>query len=300
MTDHQNIHEPSRAKSITIAHQGTLKELKYLVSSPTPSPTEENALLLLHGILGDARTWKPYLSAFPQHEVFALTQSGFGTTDHSDRSDRLFDTTSHAQELVAFCQALNLQDQKPQRKFTIIAWSYGCHPALLAAKIAPELFKSLILYELIIPSYGMKEEEQALFTSDLTKMMSPIIKAYRRQKEATAIDTFIAACKNREYALGAQSPELQKIKTDNAHTLQKLLTQTEPAPLSADELRALHHKVPITIYYGENSRAIFQLSSQAAMRAIGQTEGMIVDADHLLPEEDPQKLIPILHAHLLK
>lgn len=271
--------------------------LEYLQVKPENLQENSPAILFLHGILGDARTWLPYLTAFPEYETLALTQSGFGK--EADSED-LFDTQRHAEELIAFCQALNELESLPHRKFIIVAWSYACHVSLLAAKMAPELFKSLTLYELIVPSYGMTADNQALFTRDITKMMSPIIKAYRRQKPNLAIDGFISACKNADYSLAAQSPELQIIKQDNAHSLQKLLTQKEPPAMSDLELQKLHKIVPITIYYGENSRGIFQLSSIAGINAIGQNGGIITNADHLLPEDEPQKFIQILQRSLSK
>lgn len=273
-------------------------ELEYLqVKASQLSTKKESSILFLHGILGDARAWLPYLTAFPEYETIALTQSGFGNT--ADSED-LFDTQRHAEELVAFCRALNELESATDRKFIIVAWSYACHVSLLAAKMAPELFENLTLYELIVPSYGITEENQLLFTKDITKMMSPIIKAYRRKKPDVAIDHFISACKNAEYSLAEQSQELQQIKKENAPTLQKLLTQKEPPAISAQALEELHKTVPISIYYGENSRDIFQLSSIAGIKAIRQNSGIIANADHLLPEEDPDKMIQIIKATLTK
>src|SRR5699024_6394212 len=138
----------------------------------------------------------------------------------------------------------------------------------------------------------------ARFTKDITKMMSPIIKAYRRKKPDLAVDLFISACKNMQYSLSDQSEQLQVIKQDNAESLQKLLTQVEPKQISAAALRDIHQQTPVTILYGENSRDIFKLSSEAGMMAISQKEGCIQQADHLLPEEDPQRMIAILQSLL--
>ncbi len=277
--------------------------LEYLQVKPQEPAHHRPVLLFLHGILGDARTWLPYLTAFPDYETLAVTQSGFGsrfneTFNQTNDAETIFDTQRHAEELVAFCRTLNQQAHLPDRKFTIVAWSYACHVSLLAAQIAPELFESMILYELIVPSYGMSDDNQALFTKDITKMMSPIIKAYRRQKPDLAVDLFISACKNAEYSRANQSEEIQMIKQDNAGSLQKLLTQAEPKPISAKCLMKIHQQTPITILYGENSRDIFTLSSEAGITAISQENGEIQKADHLLPEEDPQRLITILQSLL--
>lgn len=268
---------------------------------------ETPALLFLHGILGDARTWLPFLSAFPQYDCYALTLSGFGKIEPgSAEGEILFDTDRHAAEVVAFCQALNKQEGKPQRKYIVIAWSYACHVALLAAdkdrSQNRSLFSELILYELIIPSYGISEEKHQQFTRDIAKMMSPIIRAFRRNEEMQAIDHFIAACKNAPFTLKEQSKHIQEIKEENRHTLNKLLTQKDPPPFSAEMLQTLNERVPITILWGKNSRAIFQLSSQAAFTALNEesttlsktVKGGEIDADHLLPEENPEKLILLL------
>lgn len=276
--------------------------LEYLQVESQESDNHLPALLFLHGILGDARTWQPYLTAFPDYDTLAVTQSGFSQkpAQESDLDDAevLFNTQRHAKELIAFCRTLNQQADLPHRQFKIVAWSYACHVSLLAAQMAPELFESMILYELIVPTYGMTEENQARFTKDITKMMSPIIKAYRRQKPDLAVDLFVSACKNTQYSLSDQSEQLQVIKQDNAESLQKLLTQVEPKPISAVALMDIHQQTPITILYGENSRDIFKLSSEAGMMAISQKEGCIQKADHLLPEEDPQRMIAILQSLL--
>lgn len=259
------------------------------------------ALLFLHGILGDARIWRPYLSAFPQYDCYALTLSGFG---RGSEDETPFDTDRHGAEVAAFCQALNNREGKPHRQYIVIAWSYACHVALLSASRAPDLFAELILYELIIPSYGISEEMHQQFTRDIAKMMSPIIRAFRRNKEAEAIDHFIAACKNAPFSLKEQSATIQQIKAENHHTLNKLLTQKEPNPFTAEMLQALNQKVPITIFWGAHSRAIFQLSSKAAYQALqayqshNSSGGGEIDADHLLPEEEPEKLLQHLKDHL--
>lgn len=260
-------------------------------------------LLFLHGILGDGRTWLPHFPAFDTFDKIAITQSGFGSDfGINSADDALFDTQKHADELLAFCEALNHKENRPDRTFIIIAWSYACHVALLAAKkhlaqsasqLKP-LIDSLLLYELIVPSYGITETAQTAFTKDITVMMSPIIKATRRRKTDVAIDHFIGTCKNAPFTLNEQSAYVQAIKNDNAHTLEKLLTQVEPAPISAAELQAIHAKMPITIMMGENSRDIFRLSSEAGANAIGEEVRIIAGVDHLLPEENPALFAQIM------
>ena len=295
----------TKTQQLSILHRGEEVSLTYDHTLPTSSPIdrERPRLLFLHGILGDRRTWQDYPQYFPEHEVIALTQWGFGKGGERDQP---LDTRESAETLCAFCHALNEQENTLHRPFIVVAWSYACHVALLAALEMPALFRQLILYELIIPSYGMDQATHTEFTQDLTKMMSPIIRAFRRKKDSLAIDHFIAACKNLpetytkepSYSLMDQSEALQTIKQENDYTLAKLLNQNEPPEISAKSLKALHQQVPITILWGENSRAIFQLSSKTAAKAIEQIGGEIPNADHLLPEEDVVRFSEILKENI--
>ncbi|GGZ94171.1 hypothetical protein DC083_07165 [Ignatzschineria ureiclastica] len=297
----------TKTQQLSILHRDEEVTLTYDHTLPTSSPRdrERPRLLFLHGILGDRRTWQDYPQYFPEHEIIALTQWGFGKGGERDQP---LDTQESAETLCAFCRALNEQENTPHRPFIIVAWSYACHVALLAALEAPTLFQQLILYELIIPSYGMDQAIHTEFTQDLTKMMSPIIRATRRKKSALAIDYFIAACKNLpetdtkepSYGLMNQSEALQIIKQENDYTLAKLLNQNEPPEISAESLKTLHQQVPITILWGENSRTIFQLSSKTAAKAIEQIGGEIPNVDHLLPEEDVVRFSEIVKHSLLE
>lgn len=254
-------------------------------------------LLFVHGILGDARTFAPYLEAFADYRVLSLTLSGFGAD--SENETPLFDTARHGREIARFCQAIAAQSGETPPPITLFAWSYACHAALFAAQIEASNIRQLILYELIVPSYGITDEETKRFTRDITKMMSPIIKALRKEALPLAVDHFIAACENAPLTLAEQAPEIQTIKRDNFHTLPKLLSQVTPEPISAEDLLAIHQRCPITILWGENSRTIFTLSSFVASCAIGQNTrekadapiGMIQGVTHLLPENDPTKMI---------
>lgn len=236
-------------------------------------------LLFLHGILGDHRIWAPhcnYLST--RYRALAYTLKGF-RVENSTIDSQEFNTDIHSDELIHFCDALGLKG------VTVVGWSYASHVALLAAKKRPDLFKSLILYELIVPSYGMTEEDLKLFSRDLTRMMSPVIKALRRDQLVEAASQFIAACTSDRLTLEGLTPRLQVIKRDNLHTLPLLLKQSEPKAISADELNAL--PMPITVLCGENSRDIFYLATKAAATAINQSRDFIVKGrDHHYPEEE--------------
>lgn len=247
-------------------------------------------IIFMHGILGDERTWLPafqYLSA--DINAISYRMLGFGENGQNIPTEE-FNTVIHAQELIQFCESLK------QEKVSIVAWSYSCHVALLAVLQAPELFEAIYLYDCIVPSYGLENDAESFksFSKDLNKMMSPVIKALRTPEDDLIINAFVLACSELKIALSDQDSSIQAIKRTNAHTVSRLLTQSEPSKTTPEMLEKL--SVPCGIYWGENSRAIFKLASQALYKHLPakfclNNSGAIPNADHLLPEESPNLFI---------
>lgn len=248
------------------------------------------SIVFMHGILGDERTWQPAFPSLPKEiTAYSYTMTGFGEAGDEIPAEQ-FNTAQHANELIQYCRTF------APHKVTIIAWSYSCHVALLAALHAPELFEQLYLYDCMVPTYGLENcpDQLKLFSRDLHKMMSPVIKAIRQKDDQQIIDTFSAACSNQIQTVSQQSEWIQAIKKANAHTVSRLLTQAEPAKISKNALQNL--SVPCGIYWGENSRPIFQLASQALYQSLPshlrlKNSGAIPNADHLLPETAPNHFI---------
>lgn len=247
-------------------------------------------IVFMHGILGDERTWQPAFQYLPA-DINAISYSMLGFGEHRQNIPaEQFNTETHAEELIKFCQSLN------QGKVSIVAWSYSCHVALLAALRAPELLEAIYLYDCIVPSYGLERDAESLktFSKDLNKMMSPVIKALRTQDDENIINAFVLACSEQNLALSDQCSSLRAIKRTNAHTVSRLLTQSEPSKITPEMLEKL--AVPCGICWGENSRAIFTLASQALYKHLPEkfclnNSGAIPNADHLLPEESPNIFI---------
>ena len=253
-------------------------------------------VIFMHGILGDERTWQNAFQYLPDN-INAISYSMLGFGDNSQNSSiEQFNTTTHASELIQFCQSLD------HGKVSIVAWSYSCHVVLLAALQAPELFETIHLYDCIVPSYGLDNNHDAFksFSRDLNQMMSPVIKAIRTQDSETIINAFVLACSEQNLTLSDQDTRIQIIKRANAHTVSRLLTQAEPTKITTEMLKRL--KVTCGIYWGENSRTIFKLASQALYQHLPDkmrlnNSGAISHANHLLPEESPKLFIQHAFIH---
>ncbi len=256
-------------------------------------------LLFLHGILGAKETWAPVMETLCNDEAFnnthhllAYSLAGFGK-ENKNTPKETFNTAIHADELIAFCDALSLN------KIKVVAWSYACHAVLLAAIKRPDLFKTILLYECIVPSYGLENSRDKMkaFTRDITRMMAPSIKAIRSGDLLEAANQFALACSDNESTLDSQSPRVQAIKGENLHTLPLLLSQENPTPITPDTIKTIPAK--IGILWGKKSRAIFKLTSNALLDALDPEQlikgsGEIANVHHLLPEENPEQFAELI------
>lgn len=246
-------------------------------------------IVLMHGILGDERTWQSAFEYLPdEFKTHSYTMNGF--SNNPDLEAEIFNTETHAAELIEYCKS-NFED-----KVCVMAWSYSCHVALLAALRTPELFDTIYLYDCIAPSYGLENDpiQMKAFSKDLTTMMSPVIKAIRGDKSADIVNAFTLACSEQSIEIFDQKPMVQKIKMANAHTVSRLLTQQEPQPITLKDLEKL--MVPCGIYWGELSRPIFQIASSKLLENLPknikiQNSGKVPNMHHLSPEDNPKALI---------
>lgn len=88
-------------------------------------------------------------------------------------------------------------------------------------------------------------------------------------------------------AFDRQCDTRREIALENAPMLPRLLTQEPPPAIGCDDLAGL--KVPVSIAWGAQSRAVFKIPSQAAAHCIRTGSHMeIPGVDHLWPDEDPE------------
>lgn len=247
-------------------------------------------VLFLHGALGDLRTWRRQSAALAgRFRCIAYTQRYFGTAPW--RADGPpFGTATHAADLIAVCEALGAGPA------AVVAWSYAGHAALLAALARPDLFARMLVYEPGVPSWVTAEEELEVFGRDAGAMFGPVFEAAGRGDREEAMRRLIDASGGPGH-FDRQPEECRAIQRDNAHSLPPLLAQEPPPSITCAELASL--RVPVTILWGERSRPVFTVPSQAAARCIGGNgHRPIPGAGHLWPDQDPEGFAAVVEAWL--
>jgi pimeloyl-ACP methyl ester carboxylesterase len=272
--------EPSDLKTLNAAGQ----EFDYLdVGSGKP-------VLLLHGALGDLRTFTPHCRMLAdQYRAITYTQRYFGKKEWPEIGPP-FGTETHAHDLVAFVEALGIGP------VYLVAWSYAGHVALRAAQLRPDLFQALFAYETGYQTFMTDAEEIAAFKTDTETLFAPVFAAVNDGDNEKATKLLVNGSARDEHYFVSRTALQIEIEIDNAHTMPKLLSQSPPPRISADDLAAI--QVPVTIACGEKSRPAYKLVSEAAMRILPGPHYMIPGVNHFWPDAEPSAFTDFIHQWL--
>lgn len=238
-------------------------------------------VLFLHGAVTDLRMWEPHR---------ALLRDGFRAIAYSQRYHGAgawqadwppYGAQTHADDLVAAVQALQAGPVH------LVAWSYGGHPALLAALHRPHLFRSLFVYEPGVPSYVEDAQALVAWQADAQAAFGPVFEAASKGDVDLALRRLLEASSQQPGYFERQPAEAQAIQRENARTLAELLFRQPPAPaISAPQLAGF--PVPLCVACGAASRPLYSLVSAAAQRCLPAQRRLVVPgANHMWPQEDP-------------
>lgn len=248
----------------------------------TERAAEPYPMLFVHGALGDARTWGPVLDALPfDVDARAITLSYFGAAAwRGDGSD--FGTERHAADLEQFI------DATMDAPVVVVAWSYGCHPALLLAQRRSDLVAALVLYEPVIGSFVEDDDLRHRFGADAAACFGAVGEVLAEQGEEAAAHRLFDNVGHPGFI--ADLPEdRRRIALSNARTIPLMMGKgVPPTRITADDLRALD--LPVIAAMGSQTRPAFAIPTRvlADVAPRGRLE-VVEGAGHLLPESDPAR-----------
>ncbi|MCB0033948.1 MAG: alpha/beta hydrolase [Anaerolineales bacterium] len=248
-------------------------------------------VVLIHGALADERMWAAHSDLLDHDfDVIALTQRHFGVNGTTDGG--AFGLNTHAEDVIQFVQGL------PSRQpVHLVGWSYGADVVLNALVKQPRLCASALLFELGYAGY-LTEAEMGVFGADAKAMFGPIFSLAAVGKLAEALRTLIDGSGQQVGYFEGQTPAAQKQQLENLHSLPKQLNQQEVPNLTMDTLPKI--TVPVTVAYGQETRPLFRVVSQAAVRLIPTARGVCVpEATHMLPIERPDLFVKLIEEHVV-
>jgi pimeloyl-ACP methyl ester carboxylesterase len=242
---------------------------------------EGTSVLFVHGSNVDSRIWADHSEIIgARYRVIGLTQRYFGTSPWPD-DGRNFSLQAHADDLVAFIQALRLA---PVR---IIGWSYGGAVCLAMSAKYPELAQCLLLYEPALATFVGDRSAAQRAADDRIEMTRSAKAAAGDGDVGSAVELFMDGVNDETGTFRRLPDEVQAIMLDNARMLPLLFEAPAPPRITCEHLSRL--TVPVTVALGGNSRTFYRVSAECAAKCIpGSRLITVPGVRHLWPVQDPR------------
>ena len=265
------------------------RHLPYTVSG------EGETVVLIHGAVSDRRTWsrQQAILATEGYRVVAFTQRYYGK-EHWDAKWPPYRIRTHADDVAAFVRGLGSD------KVHLVAWSSGGHIALTVALESPELVKSVLVYEPVVPSYVVDKKILQAIDSDAKSMVGPVFGPMTAGNLTLAAQLFLNGVAQQPGYFDTLSNSARQIVLDNARVLPLMFDGGETdVSITCAQMRRIIP--PVMISRGEYSRPFFSLIANTAMRCVGGGHHMVVSgANHMWPGDHPDEFVKAVVGYIRK
>ena len=143
-------------------------------------------VVLVHGTLGDYRSWQLQMDAFAErYRTIAYSRRyHYPNECRGDESD--YSAALHADDLAAFITGLELESAH------VVGTSYGAYTALLLAARHPERVRALVLSDPpVLPLLEQRPEGRALRDDFLTEVWEPAGELVQEGKLEDGVRVFV-------------------------------------------------------------------------------------------------------------
>ncbi len=240
-------------------------------------------IVLVHGIMGDYRTWEAQMDDFSgNHRVIAYSlRHGYPNKQILD-STADFSINQNVRDLTELIKALKL---KPVH---LVGHSSGALVSLLTTIGSPELVRSLILGEAPVMSLLANVPGGDTLGMNFGKAITPAIEALSKNEDEKAVEIFIDAVMDDSQYFAKHRPEIREGIMANTVQLKGhfLYAKGELPPVSCDELRKI--KTPVLVLQGEKSPSFFNAINSELERCLpNEVKAILPNASHGLEYENP-------------
>jgi non-heme chloroperoxidase len=251
-------------------------------------------VVLVHGTLGDYRTWDGQLEAFSKRYRVISYSRRYHYPNRWTKDSTDFSVTIHARDLTAFIKALKLPPVH------LIGHSYGAFIAFLVARDHPEVIRSLTLGEPpVMPLLKTTPEGDALLTTFITTSIVPSGDAFKHGNDEEGVRRFVNGVLG-EGSYEKLPPPVRKRLMDNAKELKgETSSQDLFPPITCEDVQKV--KAPTLLLDGELSPKMFHLINDMLDHCLPSKErAMIPAASHGLEFENPQAFNETVLAFIAK
>jgi len=244
---------------------------------------EGEAVVFVHGGLGDYRTWKAQIDAFSRdYRIIAISRRYAYPNKQEENDSNDYSVTPHAEDLAQLLKTLDLGPVH------LVGHSYGAFTSLLTALEHPELIRSLTLGEPPVMSLLANIPDGGVAGSEFAQnVLAPTAQAFLRGNDEKAVQLFISGVLGDSDYFSNAPEEQKELMMSNAFGLRGvILTENPFPPLNCELVSNL--QTPTLVIKGDRSPKIFGEIANVLAQCIEDSElAILSDASHGLEYENP-------------
>jgi pimeloyl-ACP methyl ester carboxylesterase len=240
-------------------------------------------LVLIHGLLGDWRSWQPQWDAFVAQGYRCVSYSRrysfpnaneCASTDHSALVD--------AADLAGLLEVLGIPAA------ILIGTSYGAFTALALAVQQPERVVAIVATEPPMMKYADFSEEGAVLLAEFKRKTEAAEYALRQGNDEEAVRAMTDAI-NGGATSSANTGDALRRRFENAKAMRALMLSTDPYPfLSPQQLQEI--AAPTLLLVGEQTQAIHDAVFRNVCAAMPQARAIrVTAAGHGVHRDNPEE-----------
>jgi len=239
-------------------------------------------LILLHGGIGDYRSWEPQIKAFSHHYHVISYSRRYNYPNNNPLTAKNHSAYVEANDLAAFIRKLKLG------RVHLVGTSIGAFTALVLAVKHPEMVRTLVLAEPPVHQWVRDTPDgEAIYREFMTTIHEPAAAAFKAGDDKGAMRIFVNGLSGTS-SFDNLSPESLAAIMQNSRFFKAITLSADPYPnLSKDKVKRL--SIPILIVTGENTIKIHRMVNEKLARLLPKAERAIIpNAGHGSPRENPE------------
>ena len=237
-------------------------------------------LILVHGAVGDWRSWETVLEIFASHYRVLTYSRRWHHPNPTPVNGETYTAATHAADLIALIQGCA---SGPVR---LVGHSYGAAICAEVSAARPELVRSQVLAEPSLFGLAMTNPLGAVAmaqTAAATMHIAPLLK--KGQKEKALAEFLLSVIGKEDYA--RLSRRALAIMGENVETLEPMLNGMSSA-LAFTSKQAAKIKLPTLLIEGEKTTALFRTTMKGLAAHIPAAQRhVLAGVGHGLHLEDP-------------
>jgi pimeloyl-ACP methyl ester carboxylesterase len=238
------------------------------------------SLLLVHGAVGDFRTWESVVSAFATRYRVITYSRRWHHPNPAPVNGAPYTPDGHTADLIALVAACG---GGPIR---LLGHSYGAAICAVLAMERPELVRCLVLAEPSLFGMALSNPLGAVALAQTAAATLHVVPLLRKGERERALREFLYSVIGKE-GYARLSERVLQVMSDNVHTLEPMLNGMSSG-LSFTGKQAARINAPTLLVQGEHTTTLFRTTMKALAHTVPNAQRAVIpNVGHGLHLEDP-------------